>query len=442
MAKSISIISSHHSIVETTATVDEKASCSDKACEEGTAEHVNETTSEELDYPDGGFAAWGVVVASFLAQFIVFGAIYSFGVFNNYYVTNGIGSATDVSLIAGIGFLFVPALAIPAGYLAERYGHRQIVFIGSVLTGLGVFLASFSTQLPALIMTQGVIFGIGGALVFFPAVALPSQWFSKRRGLAQGIGAAGSGVGGLIFSSVLQRLLDTIGLAWTLRAFGIFCLVVLLAINPLFKVRIQSKQDANVEFSILKNPRFTFLLLAGFFANFANFCVVTDLPVYATERGNLSDVDAATILSIYNGFAAFGKILMGFCADNLFGNCNALIISMWVTVVSAFAWMGASTFGGITAFAAVNGTVGGGFWALLPVVIASMFGVEGLMSRVTLLYTALAFGNFLGPIFPAMIQENFGMDGMTIYCGIVALCAAACGTASRFLFEPVVFKKV
>ncbi|KAJ3069263.1 hypothetical protein HDU98_007666 [Podochytrium sp. JEL0797] len=392
--------------------------------EEGVAEHVDEKVLEDVDYPDGGFAAWGVVAASFLAQFIVFGAIYSFGVFNNYYVTNGFGSATDVSLIAGIGFLFVPALAIPAGHLAERYGYRQIVFIGSVLVGLGVFLASFSTKLPALVMTQGVMFGIGGALVFFPAVALPSQWFSKRRGLAQGIGAAGSGVGGLIFSSVLQRLLDTIGLVWTLRAFGIFCLVILLAINPLFKVRIQAKQNAKVEFSILRDPRFTLLLLAAFFANFATFCVATDLPVYATERGNLSDVDAATILSIYNGFAAFGKILLGFCAHNLFGNCNTLTISMWIGAVSAFAWMGASTFGEITAFAAINGTVGGGFWALLPVVIASMFGVEGMMSRVTLLYTALSFGVLLGPIFPAIIQEHFGMSGITIYCGIVALCAA------------------
>ncbi|KAJ3071097.1 hypothetical protein HDU98_005841 [Podochytrium sp. JEL0797] len=411
-----------------------------KMAEEGC---VKDSAADELDYPDGGLAAWGVVLASFLAQFIVWGCIYSFGVYNNYYISSGVGTSTQVSFISGVGFVFIPALGIPAGQLAQRYGYRKVVFAGSILCSLGVFLASFTSDLGVLIATQGALFGIGGSLVYFPAVALPSQWFSKRRGLAQGIGASGSGLGGLFFSSVLQQLLNNIGLAWTLRCSAIFFLVILVAINPLFKVRLHpSKSDSKVEFSILKNPRFVFLLLSAFFANFAMFCVVNFLPVYSTERGGLSDVDAATILSIYNGFGAVGKVAMGLGADTLLGNSNALIISMWVTVASVFSWLATSGFGSITAFAIINGTVGGGFWALLPVVIASMFGVEGLMSRVTLLYTALAAGNFAGPILAAVIQEQCGFDWMIIYCGILALAAAICGTVSRFLFEPVLFKKV
>ncbi|KAJ3081190.1 hypothetical protein HDU99_006347 [Rhizoclosmatium hyalinum] len=237
-------------------------------------------------------------------------------------------------------------------------------------------------------------------------------------------------------------MLDTIGIAWTLRASAIFFFVILVAINPLFKTRIQSAKDSKMDFAILKDPRFLFLLFAGFFANFSMFVSVDFLPVYSAKYAKLSVSDSATLLSIYNGFGAVGKILMGLGADTIFGRSNALIICMWVTVVSYFSWLAATTFGGIAAFAAVNGFVGGGFWSLMPTVTAGMFGVEGLVARVALLYSALAVGNFAGPIVAAVIQEHYGWNWMIIYAGIVATAAAICGSSARFLNDPVFFKKV
>ncbi|ORY46959.1 MFS general substrate transporter [Rhizoclosmatium globosum] len=412
--------------------------------EEGVIE-IKDSAHEEQDYPDGGMNAWGVVFASFMAQFIVWGSIYSFGVYNNYYITAGVsivGNSTDISFIGGVGNVFIPALGIISGKLAQRYGFRQVVFAGSILTFLGVFLASFTTSLPLLILTQGALCGIGGSMIYFPAVALPSQWFNKNRGLAQGIAAAGSGLGGLAFSVAIQKMLDTIGLAWTLRTSAIFFGVTLVAINPLFKTRIQSSKNSKMDYTILKDARFMFLLFAGFFANFALFVGVDFIPVFAAQKANISVADSATLLAIYNGFGAVGKVLMGLGADKIFGRSNALIICMWITMVSYFSWLAASNFTGIAVFAAVNGTVGGGFWALLPVVISSFFGVEGLVSRVTLLYTALAAGNFAGPIVAAVIQDHYGLDWMVIYAGIIALAAAVCGTTARFLNDSAVFKKV
>ncbi|KAJ3051147.1 hypothetical protein HDU99_008494, partial [Rhizoclosmatium hyalinum] len=186
-----------------------------------------------------------------------------------------------------------------------------------------------------------------------------------------------------------------------------------------------------MDYTILKDPRFMFLLFAGFFANFALFVAVDFIPIFAQQKAGLSVADSATILSIYNGFGAVGKILMGLGADTVFGRSNDLIICMWVTVASYFSWIACTNYASVAAFAAVNGTVGGGFWALLPVVLASYFGVEGLVSRVTLLYTALSIGNFCGPVLAAAIQEHYGLDWMVYYAGMVATAAAICGTVSR-----------
>jgi hypothetical protein len=55
------------------------------------------------------------------------------------------------------------------------------------LAPLGLILASFATQLWQIYLTQGLLFGIGGALVFSPSISLPPQWFVKYRSLATGI---------------------------------------------------------------------------------------------------------------------------------------------------------------------------------------------------------------------------------------------------------------
>jgi hypothetical protein len=48
-------------------------------------------------------------------------------------------------------------------------------------------LASFATELWQIYLTQGLLYGIGGAFVFAPSISLPPQWFVKYRSLATGV---------------------------------------------------------------------------------------------------------------------------------------------------------------------------------------------------------------------------------------------------------------
>ncbi|CAH1763151.1 3536_t:CDS:2, partial [Entrophospora sp. SA101] len=62
-------------------------------------------------------------------------------------------------------------------------------------------------------------FSISCSLAFYPCVGTPSLWFVKRRGLANGIAIAG-GVGPLIYSPILSKLLSSIGHQWTISVFA------------------------------------------------------------------------------------------------------------------------------------------------------------------------------------------------------------------------------
>lgn len=73
---------------------------------------------------------------------------------------------------------------------------------GSFLTVFGYMMLSLCTELWQVILTQGVCVGIGGACLFIPGVAILPTYFRKRLGLAVGLAASGSSLGGVIYPIV------------------------------------------------------------------------------------------------------------------------------------------------------------------------------------------------------------------------------------------------
>jgi hypothetical protein len=52
---------------------------------------------------------------------------------------------------------------------------------------MGLICASFANELWQIYLSQGLLFGIGGALAWHASVSLPAQWFNKNRALATGM---------------------------------------------------------------------------------------------------------------------------------------------------------------------------------------------------------------------------------------------------------------
>ena len=60
-------------------------------------------------------------------------------------------------------------------------------------------MLSLSTKYWQVLLSQGVVYGIGAAGLFLPGMVTSGQWFARRRGLALGIVASGSSVGMYMF---------------------------------------------------------------------------------------------------------------------------------------------------------------------------------------------------------------------------------------------------
>ncbi|XP_053693163.1 monocarboxylate transporter 2 isoform X1 [Sabethes cyaneus] len=193
---------------------------SDIACEEAsrlTADLQDEASPEDDDGmceyhdmpppPDGGYG-WVIVFASFMCNMIVDGIAYTFGVFLNDFVQyfgEGKGTVAWVgSLLSGMYLSAGPVVSA----LANKYGCRAVCIAGSIISCVAFALSTLSTNVTMMMLTYGVMGGIGFGFIYLPAVVAVGYYFETKRSLATGIAVCGSGFGTFAFAPLANMLLE------------------------------------------------------------------------------------------------------------------------------------------------------------------------------------------------------------------------------------------
>lgn len=193
-------------------------------------------------YPDSGVLAWTQVASAFALFFTTMGGVYSWGVFQDALVAEGLAPSSTLAFIGSTQVSLEAIFAIPIGRLVGAFGPRRVAIVGSLFTGLGPVIAgSFVNSYGALLVFEGLMYGLGAALCFFSVATLPSQYFLRRRNLATGLVYAGSGVGGAIFSIITSQLLKRVSLAWTFRIIGLLMTAINLPAALTLKARAAKK---------------------------------------------------------------------------------------------------------------------------------------------------------------------------------------------------------
>jgi MFS family permease len=144
-------------------------------------------TETENSYPEGGLWAWLVVLASVCTHMISIGIINTFGVyFEEYLDPSSYEGTHSIVAIAFIGSLMNGCIALfgnVIGRLIDRFGQRLVCCFGALLLLAASIAASFSTHYWHLILTQGLLCGIGIACIYFSGLTIIGHYFRKRKGL-------------------------------------------------------------------------------------------------------------------------------------------------------------------------------------------------------------------------------------------------------------------
>lgn len=189
-----------------------------------TAEPDNEGVAS-LPPTDKGRAAWLFLAGAFVTETLIWGFPFSFGVLRTYYRTNPpiskdpSGISAVGTLCSGIMYLIAPVLYafMQQGPLLRKYS----TFTGLALAVLGIALSSLATEVWHLMLTQGILYAIGGGLLYHPILIFIDEWFIRRKSLAYGVMWAGSGVGGLCGPLVLEWGLSKYGAKTFLRGWAV-----------------------------------------------------------------------------------------------------------------------------------------------------------------------------------------------------------------------------
>ena len=289
------------------------------------------------------------------------------------------------ALIGGLSFSQALIVSPVATLTTRLYGTRVTLLIGIFFETLSFIGASFATKMWHLFLTQGICFGWGIGFLFVGSVAITSQWFSARRSLANGISAAGSGLGGLVYSLAAQAMIRNIGLAWAFRILGLIACVVNLVCAMLVKDRNKQIGSSQLSFDyrLFRKPEFLGLLVFGFLSMLGYVVLLFSLPNYAKTIG-LTASQGSIIGAVLNLGQALGRPPIGYFSDS-FGRINMATTATFLAgFFSLVIWSFAKSFGVLIFFAIVGGMFAGTFWAVMAPVWSEVMGIVDLPSSLSI----------------------------------------------------------
>ncbi|KAF2088466.1 major facilitator superfamily protein [Saccharata proteae CBS 121410] len=381
--------------------------------------------------PDGGYG-WICVGCVFVLNAFTWGVAASYGVFLAHYLTFAVyanASALDYAFIGGLQFGIAVGLASPITVITRYHGMHLPMCVGVVVQTAGYVLASFTRTIWQLYLTQGVLVGLGLGTLYIPSIAITSQWFDRRRSLANGITSAGSGIGGLIFSFATQAMINNISLPWALRIIGIVSGVMNVAATALIRSRNEVIRPTMSGFDskLLKRQSVVLLLAWAFVSMLGYMALLYSLSDYAKSIG-LSDSKAAAVTAFLNLGTAVGRPLIGLMSDR-FGRIEVAGLSTFACAVFIFAiWIPSNSYGVIILFALLSGAILGVFWMTISPLCVEVAGLKDLNSLL-----ALSWGTVILPVtFSEVVALEIRRPNADrpylypqLYCGLAYLLASA-----------------
>ncbi|KAF4314177.1 Major facilitator superfamily [Botryosphaeria dothidea] len=366
---------------------------------------------EEPDYPEGGRAAWGVVVGAWCAMIPSMGLLNTIGVLQAWVAEHELQHYSESTV----------------GWIFSLYAF--FLYIGAARIEYYQFLLSF-----------GILGGLSASLLFTPSVSAVGHWFCKRRALATGIACTAGGSGGIGFPFIILYLAPRIGFPWAMRIIGFINAGMCLAACLLLRTRIPPKAHAGIAIDLkaLRDPPYATTTLAIFLIEFAVFIPLTYISSYAIAVG-VTPQHAYRLNALLNVGSVVGRALPGYVADR-FGRFNVMTATALACAVLVFAlWLPAgASEPAITAFAVLFGFWSGAAISLTPVCVAQVCAIEDYGKRNGTTFSLASFAALVGiPIAGAIVgAEGGGYAGLVVFGGAMYAAAAVAFVGARVVAGP------
>ncbi|KAJ7734768.1 major facilitator superfamily domain-containing protein [Mycena maculata] len=410
----------------------------------------------EWTYPDGGLRAWLVVVGCFLMACACMGFGMVWGVFQDYYHTNRFAgtSLSTLSLVGGVFSFCMNFSSYLFGGIGERYGYKRMIALSCTLGYLCLLASAFATKLYQVFLFQGCLLGLSFGIAMPLWMALPSQWFLRRRGLATGIAVSGSGIGGGIESLFVRPMLSNLGYRNTMLIYShIFAVLCIIAWFMMAERRPPGYADIQRRWlPRTLSPAFYSIALSVFVGIFGFLVKRPSTPYYfittyvksQVPTLNPSSIIAVVPLTVMNICGGIGRIVAGRAADR-FGPINMFFLSFLLGGLSQMLiWTFAHSYATVMVFSVLYGFLGCWFLGLLPVVCAQLFGLDDLATITGFMVLANSPGQLSGASIAGAVFSGSGGDwkAVSLFAGSMMVLGSFCVLYARFSHDKRIWVRV
>ncbi|MBI2877379.1 MAG: MFS transporter [Candidatus Tectomicrobia bacterium] len=407
------------------------------------------------------FYGWIVVLIAFLTMALNYSIRYAYPVFFVALEEQFGWSRTATYFAYTLQLQIYGFMGVIAGAIYDRVGPRVLFPIGATIVFVAMVFCSQLNSLWQLYLFAGVMVPLGTiAIGIVPHTALNNTWFVKKRGLASGLATAGLGVGMGISGLIGQSLISSLGFRWAYAIFGIMVLSVVVPLSLLFQKRRpqdlgllpdgdrpeaeaqdiplhkrkkeRPKIDAIVDQAwasrewplreIVRTRRFWVFFAVKFFLVFGVYTVLIHQVHYAVGLG-FSKMAAAAAFGITGLVGALGKIIMGHLSDRVGREVtHTLIMILAVSgILTLMSIQDPSQAWKLYTYAVLYGLGYGAIAAILPPMLADVYGVKALGASYGLSVLGSGLGGSLGPLFAAYLYDTTGSYRVAFTTAIVFL---------------------
>ena len=322
--------------------------------------------------------------------------------------------------------------------IAEKYGDRKAIFLGSVLYAVGLILSSYAvTPLAHQFLEILIGFGIAGMGFGVILAVIGRTTSEKHRSLALGIATSAGSLGQIIGPPVIEKLLQQ--MPWQ-EVFMVLAVIVMasMVLLPMIKSKPPTAMQGNdlsmseVLGKALKDPSFAMIFLGFFSCGFQIAFITAHFPAYIAEMCSAipqNSVLRSMGIASTSSLGAFSIAIIG--TANLVGTITAgalgsrfpkksllSLIYLGRTIAAALFIMIPMTPDSVVIFSIVMGSLWLATVPLTSGLVGHIYGMKFMGTLYGIVFFSHQLGGFLGVWLGGLFYDQFGNYDLVWWVGI------------------------
>ena len=363
---------------------------------------------------------WSILIACCFINLCI-GSMYAWSVFSAP-MADYIGQLHGIHLTgADLAIVFVvansvgPITMISGGKINDTFGPKTVIFVGGLMFGGGMYLSGMATEIDHLILSYGLLTGLGLGMVYGATISTCIKYFPDKRGLVGGLTTAIFGISSVIIPPIASLITASMGVIASFKIIGaVFTIIVCASAFFIRKcpddfrptgwspaTNSKGKPAPTIDKNwreMLASPMFYVLIVMLTCGAVAGMmCIALAAPM-AQRMIGMSTAAATAAVSTLALFNVFGRVMAGGLSDKI-GRINTLALACLLTMAGLY-FLYISATGDVSTFYIGISLIGicfGAFMGVFPGFTADQFGTRNNSVNFGIMFIGFAVAGYTGP---------------------------------------------